>query len=153
MRDEGEIDSGEARTEGLGSPKGLYTETIRSEWIDRSGHLNSAYYVLAFDQSDSAYLSEVGISDDYVKEHRCGVFWGDLQIRYLKEVVEGDVLTFRHQIIHYDKKGLHLWQEMLHYEHGFLAAECEMLVLHVDLVKRKLEIFLTVSVRILRQNI
>ena len=141
MQDEGEIDLGETRTERPGSPKKLYTETVRSEWIDRNGHMNSAYYVLAFDQSASAYLSDVGISDDYVKDHCCGVFWGDLQIRYVKEVVEGDVLTFRYQIINYDKKGLHLWQEMLHYERGFLAAECEMLVLHVDLAKRKVKNF------------
>ena len=79
---------GESRTERPGSPKELYTETVRSEWIDRNGHMNSAYYVLAFDQSASAYLSDVGISDDYVKDHSCGVFWGDLQIRYVKEVVE-----------------------------------------------------------------
>ena len=141
MQDEGEIDLGETRTERPGSPKKLYTETVRSEWIDRNGHMNSAYYVLAFDQSASAYLSDVGISDDYVKDHSCGVFWGDLQIRYVKEVVEGDVLTFRYQIINYDKKGLHLWQEMLHYERGFIAAECEMLVLHVDLLKRKVQNF------------
>ena len=36
-----------------------------------------------------------------------------------------------------------MWQEMLHYERGFLAAECEMLVLHVDLVKRKIKNFPT----------
>jgi len=131
----------DAKTKKLGSPGSPYTETVRSEWIDRNGHMNSAYYVLAFDQSASAYLSDIGISDDYVKQRCCGVFWGDLQVRYLKEVVEGDVLTFRYQVINYDKKGLHLWQEMLHYERGFIAAECEMLVLHVDLLKRKVQNF------------
>ena len=55
------------------------------------------------------------------------------------KVVEGDVLTFRYHIVNYDKKGIHLWQEMHHYERGFIAAECEMLVLHVDLLKRKVQ--------------
>ena len=77
--------------------------------------MNSSYYVLAFDQSAVAYLSNIGISDNYRSEIRCGVFWGDLPIRYLREVAEGDVLSFRYQIIDYDKKGIHLWQEMLHY--------------------------------------
>ena len=30
---------------------------------------------------------------------------------------------------------------MLHYEDGFVAAECEMFVLHVDLLKRKVRNF------------
>ena len=40
FQDEGEFDFGEARNEGLGSPEGLYTETVRSEWIDCNGHMN-----------------------------------------------------------------------------------------------------------------
>ncbi len=34
-----------------------------------------------------------------------------------------------------------MWQERLHCEDGFVAAECEMLVLHVDLMKRKVRTF------------
>lgn len=74
----------ETKIQKLALPEGPYTERVRLEWIDRNGHMNSAYYVLAFDQSASAYLSDVGISHDYVNKCYCGVFWGGLHIRYLR---------------------------------------------------------------------
>tara|TARA_B100001123_G_scaffold437698_1_gene570542 strand:- start:387 stop:926 length:540 start_codon:yes stop_codon:yes gene_type:complete len=85
-------------------PDGPYTETVLPEWIDGNGHMRFSYHGLAFDQPAVAYLSNIGISDNYRSEIRCGVFWGDLQIRYLRELVAGDILSFRYQIINYDKK-------------------------------------------------
>jgi len=35
---------------------------VKSEWIDINGHMNVAYYLLAFDQGVDALWSKIGIS-------------------------------------------------------------------------------------------
>ena len=46
-------------------PFDQYTETVRPEWIDHNGHMNMAYYVLAFDEASGALMRYIGIDQPY----------------------------------------------------------------------------------------
>ena len=44
---------------------------VKPEWIDANGHMNVAYYVLAFDLGVDALWESFGITNEYV-ENSCG---------------------------------------------------------------------------------
>ena len=122
-------------------PFDQYTETVRPEWIDHNGHMNMAYYVLAFDEASGALMRYIGIDQPYRDRTGHGTFTGDFHIHYVQEVMEGDPLRFHQRVIECDEKRVQYWLEMYHDEKGYLAAEAEAITLHVDLSARKVTPF------------
>ena len=55
-------------------PLELHTSFVLPEWIDYNGHMNVAYYVLAFDHATDAFLDYVGLDQTYKKDANCTTF-------------------------------------------------------------------------------
>ncbi len=119
------------------APLSLHTETVRSEWIDYNGHMNVAYYVLAFDFATDAFLDYIGLDHGYKAKADVTTFVGDMNVTYVREVVEGAPLRFTTQLLEFDKKKFRYFHSMYHAEAGFLAATNELLSLHIDLKTRR----------------
>lgn len=118
-------------------PLALHRETVRPEWIDYNGHMNVAYYVLAFDHATDAFLDHVGLGLAYRQASNRSVFVLEAHVTYERELHEGDQLAVRTMVLGADDKRLHLFHEMVHGEAGWLAATNEMMILHVDLAARR----------------
>ena len=58
----------------LATPLELYTDTVRPEWIDYNGHMNVAYFVLAFDYATDAFLEFLGMSAELRAERQVSTF-------------------------------------------------------------------------------
>ena len=110
---------------------------VLPEWIDVNDHMNVAYYVLAFDKGIDAMWARFGITDDYIREHRCSTFAAETHVRWIREVAEGDPYTITAQVLAYDAKRIHQFQRMYHADEGFLAATCEWMNLHFDTGARR----------------
>ncbi|MFP5512294.1 MAG: thioesterase family protein [Alphaproteobacteria bacterium] len=119
------------------TPLSLHRETVRPEWIDYNGHMNVAYYLLAFDHATDAVLDRFEIGKAYVAAENRSVFVVDVHLTYAREVTEGEPLRFDSLVLGADAKRLHLFHEMRHAEEGWLAATAELMLLHVDLATRK----------------
>jgi len=115
----------------------LHTETVRPEWIDYNGHMNVAYYVLAFDHATDAFLDHLGMDARYREQQQCSVFTAEAHVTYDHEVKLGDPLRFTTQLLGWDAKRIHYQHVMYHRTEGYLAATNELLILHVDLAQRK----------------
>lgn len=115
----------------------LHTDTVRPEWIDHNGHMNVAYYVLAFDYATDAFLDHIGLTRDLKKSINSTTFALDVNVSYKREVLEGDPLRFTTQLIDVDEKTLHFFHQMFHAVDGYLAATYEVLSVHVDLNTRR----------------
>lgn len=115
----------------------VHSGRVRAEWIDVNEHMNVAYYVLAFDLGVDALWAQFGITDDYLREQRGSTFAVDCRVGYERELTLGEPYVITAQILAYDEKRVHQFQRMYHAEHGFLAATCEWLNLHVDLDARR----------------
>ena len=89
-------------------PLALHRETVRPEWIDYNGHMNVAYYVLAFDHATETLFETLGIGEDYVRAAKCSLFVVDMHVTYEQELVAGDRLRFETQILGHDQR-LHLF--------------------------------------------
>lgn len=105
---------------------------VRPEWIDYNGHLNMAYYSVLFDTSVDEIYKEIGFGPDYAKNDCHTTYTAEFHISYIRELHEGDEVYVTTQLIAYDKKRFHTYQELFHKD-GWLAATGEALALHIDM--------------------
>ncbi len=111
--------------------------TVKPEWIDYNGHMNVAYYVLAFDLAIDALWAKIGITDEYIRDTRGSTFAVECHVTYQQELTEGAPYCVTVELLAYDEKRIHQFQRMYHAEDGYLAATAEWMSLHVDLNRRK----------------
>ena len=121
----------------VAAPLDLHRARVRPEWIDYNGHMNVAYYVLAFDHAVDTAYGYLGLDEGY--RHRTGgtTFAVESHVTYQRELKSGDPIRCTTQILGFDAKRLHHFHRMYHADEGYLAATCEWLNLHVDLVRRR----------------
>ena len=117
------------------------TMTVEPGWIDYNGHLNMAYYNLMFDRAvDEAFLL-AGLGPDYASQQHASYFTAEAHVRYLRELKVNDRVRVTLQLIDYDDKRLHYFEEMHHTSEDWLAATSEQLALHVDMKTRRVAPF------------
>jgi acyl-CoA thioester hydrolase len=111
--------------------------TVRPEWIDINGHMNVAYYVLAFDKAVDDLWARLGITDEYIRSGAGTTFAVECHVTYQQELREGDPYCVTSEILAYDEKRIHQFQRMYHARDKFLSATAEWMNLHVDLGTRR----------------
>jgi len=110
---------------------------VLPEWIDVNGHMNVAYYIMAFDLGVDALWNRFGITSEYVAKSHGSTFAVENHVTYQQELVEGDPYVVTSQILGYDDKRIHQFQRLYHAEKFYLAATGEWMNLHVDLKTRR----------------
>ena len=111
--------------------------SILPEWIDGNGHMNVAYYVLAFDRATDVFYDALGIGWDYVLRERKSLFTLGMNVDYLRELRAGDAVRIATRLVDHDHKRIHYFHEMSHVKGGWLAATNELLAMHVDMATRR----------------
>jgi len=108
------------------------------EWIDYNGHMNVAYYTLAFDKSlDEVFDEVLGIGEPMVRERRMGPMALQTQTHFLAELVEGEEFACDFQMLDADHKRIHFFVTMINLGTGAEAATYESLTMNVDLETRR----------------
>ncbi len=118
------------------SPLCLYTGVALPEWIDYNGHMNVAYYVLAFDHATDAFMEYLGMGRDYQECQRCSTFVVETHVNYQRELAAGDPIRITTQLLGFDSKRIHYFHRLYHAARSFLSATTELMVIHVDLAER-----------------
>jgi acyl-CoA thioester hydrolase len=106
-------------------------------WIDYNGHLNMAYYNVLFDRAVDEAFELVGVGPSYVQRRRRSFFTAEVHLRYLRELHLGDPVRVTLQLLDYDRKRLHFFEQLFHATDGWVSATSENLSLHVDLEAKK----------------
>ena len=119
----------------------VHSCTVQPDWIDYNGHMNVAYYVLAFDQAVDALFDFMGLNDAYRARHNASTFALETHICYLQEVHLGDPLRFEIQLLDLDEKRFHYINHMIHDETGALCATAEWISAHMDMSARRVAPF------------
>ena len=111
---------------------------VPPEWIDYNGHMNVAYYTMAFDTAADEILNDyLGIGETLAREGRHGPMALQTQIHYLAELLEGTGFACDFQLLDADQKRIHFFMTMVNLETGNAAATYESLTMNVDLVARR----------------
>jgi acyl-CoA thioester hydrolase len=110
---------------------------IEPQWIDYNGHLNVAYYNVLFDRAVDEIYEYFGLGPSYLERHKHSTMVAEAHVRYLREVHEKDPLRVTVQLLDYDAKRIHLFEQLLHADEGWLSATSETMTLHVDMTTKK----------------
>ncbi|MBO6783678.1 MAG: thioesterase family protein [Alphaproteobacteria bacterium] len=121
----------------IASPLSLHSETVQPDWIDYNGHMNLAYYMLAFDHATDAFFDYVGLGESYLAANNASTFTLEAHITYDRELMSGAPMRFETQLLAHDAKRLHYMHFMYHAEEGYLASTNELVSLHVDMTERR----------------
>lgn len=116
----------------IDAPLSLHTGSIQAEWIDYNGHMNVAFYVLVFDHGTDAFLDYLGMDERYRAETGFTTYVLETHVTYDRELKSGDRFRLQTQLLDFDAKRLHYFQQMYHAEEGFLAATTEIMLMHID---------------------
>jgi acyl-CoA thioester hydrolase len=114
---------------------------IEPHWIDYNGHLNVAYYNVLFDRAVDEVYELIGLGPDYLKQRGHSTMVAELHVRYLREVREADLLRVTIQLLAYDAKRIHLFEQLLHATENWVSATSESMTLHVDMTAKKVTPF------------
>ena len=106
--------------------------TIHPDWIDYNGHLNMAYYNVLFDTGADQVWPEMGFGPDYADTRKLTTYTAEFHVCYIRELHLNDTPVCTFQLIDFDAKRFHSYQELRHPD-GWLAATAEGLTLHVDM--------------------
>lgn len=111
--------------------------TVEPDWIDYNGHLNMAYYNVLFDRAADEVALLLGLGPYYVRHSGSSWVTAEIHVRYLRELKAHDPVRVTVQLLGYDIKRLHLYQELYHAADGWVSATSEQIALHVDLERKK----------------
>src|ERR1700726_2416889 len=105
--------------------------------FDYNRHLNMAFYNWLFDRAVDEVYELLGLGLAYVEVSRHSTFTAEVHVRYLRELHSGDPVRVTFQLLGYDAKRLHYFEELHHAEEHWLSATSENMALHVDMEARK----------------
>ena len=114
---------------------------VEPAWIDYNGHLNMAYYNVLFDRAVDEVLELIGCGAGYVKTRRHSCFTAEIHVRYLRELRAGDPVRVTFQLLAYDAKRIHFFEQLFHAAEGWVSATSENMALHVDMTAGKTSAF------------
>src|SRR5215471_9875654 len=119
------------------APIDIHRSTVLPEWVDWNGHMNVAFYVLAFDQASGAFMRNMGLGRNYVESKSGMTFVLETHVTYDREMKGGAPMRFATQLLDRDAKRVHLYHEMFHADEGYLAATNEVIVMNIDYASRR----------------
>jgi acyl-CoA thioester hydrolase len=114
---------------------------VDPQWIDYNGHLNMAYYNVLFDRAVDEVYELLGIGLNYLKQHNHSTFTAEVHIRYVRELRERDPVRVTFQLLDYDSKRIHYFEQLFHAAEGRVSATSENMTLHVDMTSKKVAPF------------
>jgi acyl-CoA thioester hydrolase len=110
---------------------------VEPAWIDYNGHLNMAYYNVLFDRAVDEVFELLGCGLDYVKTRRHSCFTAEAHVRYLRELHAEARVRVTFQLLDYDQKRMHYFEQLLHATEGWVSATSENMSLHVDMAAKR----------------
>jgi len=110
---------------------------VEPDWIDSYGHMTAARYAEVFDRALQQLLEMYGLGAGYTQEARCGLYTVELNIKFIRELLESDPIQIYMKIDSVDSKRITTSFRMFQSKGNYLAAISEQNCIHVDLRSRR----------------
>ena len=118
----------------------LSEKMVLKEWIDYNGHMNVAFYTLAFDNSLDEFLENVlGIGETHAFYDQQGPFVLQSHYHYLNEMNLDEKFNVRLLVVDCDEKRMHLCLDIFSAKQKKIIAVSETVLINVNLAIRKTE--------------
>ena len=118
----------------------LSEKRVLKDWIDYNGHMNVAFYTLAFDNSLDEFLENtLGIGETHASHNQQGPFVLQAHYHYLKEMSLDEKFNVRLLVVDCDEKRMHLCLDIFSVKQKKIIAVSETVLINVNLAIRKTE--------------
>ncbi len=114
---------------------------LEPQWIDYNGHLNVAYYNVLFDRAVDEFYELIGLGPSYLERTQHSTMVVEAHVRYLRELKLEDPVRVTVQLLGYDAKRMHLFEELRHATENWVSATSENMTLSVDMTAKKVAPF------------
>ena len=121
----------------LAAPVICPAEKVIADWIDYNGHLNMAFYSVIFDHGVDHVYDYLGIGEAYAKSGVGSCFTMEVHISYQQELALDDLVQVHFQLLDFDHKRIHFFEQLYHQDQGYLAATSEQIGMHIDMQSRR----------------
>jgi acyl-CoA thioester hydrolase len=111
--------------------------TIHAWQCDHMGHANLRAYGEFFEQALWHVFQRVGITPSVLRGDTIRMAGVQQNISYLKELLPGDLVLVKLELVEMRERSLKMRHEMQHVESGELCATCELTAVCVDPQTRK----------------
>ncbi|MBC7800066.1 MAG: thioesterase family protein, partial [Gemmatimonadaceae bacterium] len=127
---------------GIPAPFTGYRSVVRPDWIDENGHMNLAHYVTVLDGATDLLWAAIGLGETYRSGTGHGTFAAETHIIYRSELLLGQATQVITQVLGADAKRIHLAHTLMRTDDAMVAAQQEIMLLHVSLDTRRVVPFL-----------
>ena len=121
--------------------QGLSFETARGTvhaWqCDHMGHANLRAYGEFFEQALWHVFHRIGITPSVLRGETIRMAGVQQSINYRKELLPGDLVLVKSQLIEFRERSLKMRHEMQHVETGEVCATCELTAVCIEAKTRK----------------
>ena len=114
-----------------------YRGTVYPNQIDHMGHMNVTWYTAKFDEGSWQLFSAVGITSSYIHENNKGMAGLEQTTKYKAEVMPGDLLHIKSELIEVKDKTIKFIHTMYNSETQTVVATSELVAAHIDRKERK----------------
>jgi acyl-CoA thioester hydrolase len=101
------------------------------------GHVNVQHYASMFDQATWAFLSEFGITSEYMKANHKGMVAVSQQTKYLLELFAGDIVEIDTDLLEVTEKTIRFFHTMRRRPQMDTISTSELVGVHIDSDIRK----------------
>ena len=85
-----------------------YQFVVKEEWTDYNNHLNDAEYAKIFSLALDEWIDAIGLDAEGREAYAYTIFTLETHLCYLQEVLEGEKVTVRLQLLDSDEKRAHV---------------------------------------------
>ncbi len=100
-----------------------------------------AYYNVLFDRAVDEVYELLGLGPAYLDRYKHSTMVVEAHVRYLRELKLDDSVRVAVQLLDYDAKRIHLFEELRHATGNWVSATSESMTLSVDMTSKKVAPF------------
>lgn len=135
------MSAGSEKTKPINQHPVTYQGTVYPWHCDHMEHMNVMWYVGKFDEATWHFFATVGITAEYLRTQGLGMAAVDQHLRYMAELVAGDLVIVRSHWLEVKEKSLSFCHNMYNAQTGNLAATCKLTAVHTNSKTRKFQAF------------
>ena len=105
---------------------------VEPAWVDYNGHMNDAYYMVAFSYASDGLMAQVGLDAAGRAATGHTMYTLEVHLNYVQEVRVGVPIEVRTQILGVDAKRVHLFHTLHRQDDGTLLATNEQMLANID---------------------
>ena len=109
-----------------------WSGSVLPAWVDYNGHLNDAYYLVAFSLATDQLMASVGLDAAGRAATGHTMYTLEVHLNFVQEVHEGVSIEVRTQILGVDAKRVHVFNTLHRQDDGTLLATNEQMLANID---------------------